>query len=407
VTRFVLLVVVTILSPLSGCLGAEESTVISGQSLVENKDVIHQAGQLVIEAGALYEVVGGTLRLAPQPDIIINGLIEVRGRLVLRDTILANVLRVNVYPGASIYFDNVSVEAGAAAPKFVMGGDAAFLRSRLHVHQMIFGGTATLEGNTITSDTLLPALHWKAGSGRLLDNVITATGHAVVVEDAELEARGNTIVAGSQDTTTGIAAVRSLALLVDNDITAAVAIAYEQSQGEATGNRLHDTPQAGMSIRQPRGAITLAENSIERVGRAGIYVQGGTPSTRLEGNRITEVGREARATDLANASAGIALDGGAPQVRGNTITRAYIGVAILAGSPAITANDVVESSYFAMLRATEAATLPIDVSDNYWGGPTGPTPATPDASLPAAPTGTARVGPGLRYMPWATASMAP
>lgn len=392
----------------AGCVApAPTETVVEGTETHANEEVVLDTGVLSIPAGARYEVNGGALRLHHDPSVIVNGVIDVRGTLVVRDAAITNLLRLTVHPGATLTFERVRVTGGAVAPSlYLHSQDATVTASTLEVALIDVRGAADLRDNEIHARTALPAVYWRDSVVTFTGNTVDGPGFGLVFEGSTGEVSGNTVAAGTEGVSTAIAIRGGQLNVHGNTVTrGAVGIGAENAQVDIRDNSVSNTTQAGIAAVSSKA--TIAGNTVEGNRRAGIYLKDCTADTRVENNRIRSNGGGTSAA-IRDSGAGVAVDGGAATIAGNDFSANDNGVAVLNGTATINQNNFDGHRLFAVIRdvglapgEAAAAQNQVDATNNWWGAASGPILSAPDtpASVPAAP-GAERVGPGVNYAPW-------
>ncbi|MBI4394493.1 MAG: right-handed parallel beta-helix repeat-containing protein [Euryarchaeota archaeon] len=411
--RSAAIVLMLALAGLSGCLTAPPTeTVVAGDESHSNEEVVLRTGILSIPAGSRYEVDGGALRLNSDPAVVVNGVVEVRGALVVRNAAITNLFRLTAYPGSTLELDHVRITGGAVYPSlYIRSQTATITASTLDVSVMEVTSAAELRDNEIRVHTSLPAVYWHDAVATFTGNRVEAPGFALLFERVTGEVSGNTVSAGLSGVEAAIA-VRGgqLAVVGNMIVTAAVGIGAENANVEMRGNTVRGTSQAGVALVATKGLVT--GNTIEGNRRAGVYLKDCTTETRVEGNRIQSNG-DGSATDIRQSGAGVAVDGGSASLVGNDFLGNDNGVAILNGTAVVQQNNFEGHRLFAVVRdiavdpgAATAAQDQLDASNNWWGAASGPVASAPGTeALPGAP-GADRVGPGVNYAPWLTAKRA-
>lgn len=383
-----------------GCLG----TVIDGdvtRDALDAGDVRVGGGALRVLEGARYELREGALRLGGADGVVVNGEIEVRGDMVLRDVTIHGLYRLVAFPGATILWENVTLAPGAIAPTMHLAGRARLAGCDLRVFTVIVRADAEIERCALRGEGVAPVLLWRAGAGTVRDSIVESAGHGIVVEGGDLVVSGNDIRAGAAPEAVALGACGGALEARGNRIEGGgIGIGIDGARAVVAQNVIRGTGTAGIAVVGARGGV-VEQNVIERGARAGIYLERADAATRATGNVVRDM-RGADASDLLRAGAGIVVEGGAPRVEDNELGSNDIGVAVLAGTPVVRGNRFEDHRGFALLRDVAPGPL-LDARDNWWGSAAGPIPAAPGAlDTPPAPTGQERVGPGVLFAPWRT-----
>lgn len=401
-------VVLAILLGLSGCIGDPTGLDPRLGRVVhhEGEEVVIPSGRLVVETGERFEFEGGSLQLGEEAGVIVDGTIEVRGTLHVRNATMRGLVTFILESSGSLVFENVRLEASLAYPTLLVESSDALIRnSHLAVHRIQLSASAALEGNEIQAMTDFPALVWTNSEIRLVDNRINATGAGLLLQDATGVVERNQIRAGMRPNTTALLAVRSQLQVAENVFESAdLGIVAQESDVTLSKNQFLQVTQSGVAAFASR--VVAQGNRIERCQRAGIYLQEPQAGSRIEGNTARNCGTGKPGNPLAWGG-GIVVDGGSPQIQRNQLSGNDVGLVILRGRPVANSNNF-EANRFYGAFAVEGAnqTQPadqIDATNNWWGAPSGPVPPSPAGApvAPDPPAGAQRVGPGIRYAPWA------
>lgn len=396
-----------ILLGLSGCTGDPSGLDPTLGRVVhhEGEEVVIPSGRLVVETGERVEFEGGSLQLGDDPDVIVDGTIEVRGALSVRNATIRGLVTLTLESSGSLVLENVQLEASLAYPILLIdSSDAVIRNSRLEVHRIQLSAAATLEGNQIQARTDFPGVVWINSEVRLVGNQINATGAGVLLQDVTGVVERNEIRAGTAPNTTALLAVRSELQVVENVIRAAdLGIVVKDSVATISGNQFQPVTQSGIAALASR--VVVQGNRIEGCQRAGIYLAEPQAGSRVEGNAARNCGTGKPGNPLSWGG-GIVVDGGSPQIQRNQLSGNDVGLVILRGRPVANTNNI-ETNRFYGAFALEGGnqTAPenqIDATNNWWGAPSGPVPPSPSGSpaSPDPPAGAQRVGPGIRYAPW-------
>lgn len=382
---------------LAGCVAQPDHEVAGPTEVHTGEDIVLRAGRLEIPAGATYELRGGSLRLHDDPEVTVDGIVDVRGTFVARDATVANLFRLVVHPGATLRWDNVDIApATIPAALDIRSADVRIAGGDLAVRNIDVRAAATITGARITGDTAFPVVYWHDAAVTFTDNVVTAPGYGVVVVSATGEVRGNTVTAGDAPGTAAIAVRGGEVDVRGNTVTGAVGIAFDSAGGEIADNVVQGAAQAGIAHVSSKAVIT--GNDVADCARAGIYLKGATDAVVVRGNTVTRTG-DGTAVELFDYGAGIAVDGGAPLLEANDLTENDVGIAVLAGTPTAHDNNLERNRHAgaALANATR-----VDFTLNWWGSPSGPLPATTGTPVPEVPSpaGADRVDPRILYQPW-------
>lgn len=389
------LVAVLLALPAAGCLEAAGHEVVGGVEVHDGHTIVLREGRLEVPAGARYELLGGTLALHDDPDVTVDGVVDVRGAFVARGATLRNVFRLTVHPGATLLLEDVTLEGGGIPAAIeIRSPDAAIVGGTLHVRTILVGASARIEGARLVGEAALPVVVWRDSAATFVGNVVEAPGHGVVLDGADGEVRGNTVVAGADGTSVAIAVRGGDVRVVGNAVTGAVGIALDGARGEVADNVVTDAAEAGLAL--VASPATVEGNRVEGGGRAGIYLK--DSAARVTGNTITGIG-DGTALAVEDWGAGVAVDGGAPVVTGNVVSGNDVGVAVLRGGATVTGNDIAGNRRFGLAVLDDVAA--VDATDNWWGAPSGPFPALTE-TVPELPNalGADRVDPRARWQPW-------
>lgn len=380
-----------------GCVAQPDHEVAGTEEVHTGEDIVFRAGRLEVPQGAVYELRGGSLRMHDDPEITVDGIVEVRGSFVAKDATISNLFRLVVHPGATLRLDNVRIlPATIPAALDLRSPDVRISGGDLAVRTIDVRAAATITGARITGDTTYPVVYWHDAAVTFTDNVVVAPGYGVVLDRASGTVRGNTVTAGDGPGETAIAVRGGSVQVTGNTVSGAVGIGLDGASGEVLENVVRNATQAGIALVASKAAVT--GNDVSDSGRAGIYLKGATSEVRVSGNTVTRTG-DGTATQLFDYGAGIAVDGGAPLLENNDVSENDVGIAVLAGTPTAHGNNLERNRHAgaALANATQ-----VDFTLNWWGLPTGPLPATTGTPVPEVPSpaGADRVDPRILYEPW-------
>lgn len=388
---------------LTGCLDGISSKGVVKSDKAVSGDVEVKGGHLRIEPGAAYLLERGTLALSQDPSIVVDGEIEVRGELTLREVTITGLYRIVVQTTGRLVMDNVTVAPSSVPATLIFAGNRSTVRGLdAEVYTIIVRGPTQIAQSQLRSTTLLPVIQAR-GPVEVTDTAIDSAGYGILVEAGDAVVRSNTVAAGTNGTLAAIAVKGGRAMVENNTITrGAIGIAFDGASGRVVGNTVRNATASGIAALGT-GPLEIAQNAIEGAGRAGIYVKDGGRDTLVRANVVSGVagqGWSGSLAEVAEASAGIAIDGGSPTVQENDVTGCENGIAVLSGTPAIHQNNIEASTHYGILYNVTAGQAPLDVTMNWWGSPSGPVPNTPTPVPGPSAEGAQRVGPGLVYSPW-------
>lgn len=392
------LVACLLVATLAGCAAPSDAGVVAERQSHRGGEVVASGGLSILQ-GALYEMDGGALRLSPEPGVIVDGVLDVRGALVLRDVEVSGLLRLVAHPGSTLLLDNVTIVGGPAWPTLVVRTDGARITgSRLDVHRLDIAGDARVEGNRVRGDSASPSVLWRDGNVVLRGNRLESPGHGILMSGATGVVEDNVVLSGGADGSAGIAAVGSMLTMARNRVEGAeVGISLARTGGLVAENEVRDTGSVAIALLRSRA--TVADNVVERPGRAGIALDEAPEGVRVEGNRVTGA-----TGPKGSPGAGIALRAASAIVERNVVTGNDVGVLVVSGAPAVRGNDFGGNRLYGLLRnvTPENGARPLDATGNWWGAASGPVPDATGAAEAPPPRllGADRVGPGVRFAPW-------